>query len=27
LFTEVLGMISAIEHTRSHVAQWMRGPN
>jgi len=24
LFTEVLGMISVIEHTRSHVAQWMR---
>jgi coniferyl-aldehyde dehydrogenase len=24
LFTEVLGMISAIEHTRSHVPQWMR---
>lgn len=24
LFTEILGMISVIEHTRSHVAQWMR---
>ena len=24
LFTEVLGMISVIEHTRSHVPQWMR---
>jgi len=24
LFTEVIGMISVIEHTRSHVAQWMR---
>src|SRR5262249_5957297 len=24
LFTEVLGMISVIEHTRSHVSQWMR---
>jgi coniferyl-aldehyde dehydrogenase len=24
LFTEVLGMVSVIEHTRSHVAQWMR---
>jgi coniferyl-aldehyde dehydrogenase len=24
LFTEVLGMISLIEHTRSHVPQWMR---
>jgi alkanesulfonate monooxygenase SsuD/methylene tetrahydromethanopterin reductase-like flavin-dependent oxidoreductase (luciferase family) len=24
LFTEVVGMISVIEHTRSHVAQWMR---
>src|SRR5665213_127422 len=23
LFTEVIGMISVIEHTRSHVAQWM----
>lgn len=24
LFTEVLGMMSVIEHTRSHVPQWMR---
>jgi coniferyl-aldehyde dehydrogenase len=24
LFTEVLGMISVIEHTRSHVPQWMQ---
>jgi coniferyl-aldehyde dehydrogenase len=24
LFTEVLGMISVIEHTRSRVPQWMR---
>ena len=24
LFTEILGMISVIEHTRSNVAQWMR---
>ncbi|MEO3757075.1 coniferyl aldehyde dehydrogenase [Mycobacterium sp. B14F4] len=24
MFTEILGMISVIEHTRSHVAQWMR---
>jgi coniferyl-aldehyde dehydrogenase len=24
LFTEVLGMISVIEHTRSHMAQWMQ---
>lgn len=24
LFTEVVGMISVVEHTRSHVAQWMR---
>ena len=24
LFTEVLGMISVIEHTRAHVPQWMR---
>ena len=24
LFTEVIGMVSVIEHTRSHVAQWMR---
>jgi coniferyl-aldehyde dehydrogenase len=24
LFTEVLGMVSVIEHTRSHVSQWMR---
>src|SRR5271156_7078966 len=24
LFTEVIGMISVIEHTRSHVPQWMR---
>jgi coniferyl-aldehyde dehydrogenase len=24
LFTEVIGMISVIEHTRSHVTQWMR---
>jgi coniferyl-aldehyde dehydrogenase len=24
LFTEVLGMISVVEHTRSHVPQWMR---
>ena len=24
LFTEIMGMISVIEHTRSHVAQWMR---
>nr|WP_207383842.1 coniferyl aldehyde dehydrogenase [Mycolicibacterium komanii] len=24
LFTEILGMISVIEHTRSHVVQWMR---
>lgn len=24
LFTEVIGMISVIEHTRSHVGQWMR---
>lgn len=26
LFTEIMGMISVIEHTRSHVPQWMR-PN
>jgi coniferyl-aldehyde dehydrogenase len=24
LFTEILGMMSVIEHTRSHVRQWMR---
>ena len=24
LFTEVVAIISVIEHTRSHVAQWMR---
>jgi coniferyl-aldehyde dehydrogenase len=24
LFTEVIGMVSVVEHTRSHVAQWMR---
>jgi coniferyl-aldehyde dehydrogenase len=24
MFTEVIGMVSVIEHTRSHVAQWMR---
>ena len=24
LFTEVVGMIPVIEHTRSHVAQWMK---
>lgn len=24
LFTEILGMISVIEHTRAHVKQWMR---
>lgn len=24
LFTEVIGVIPVIEHTRSHVAQWMR---
>ena len=24
LFTEVVGMIPVIEHTRSHVAEWMR---
>jgi coniferyl-aldehyde dehydrogenase len=24
LFTEVVGIISVVEHTRSHVAQWMR---
>jgi coniferyl-aldehyde dehydrogenase len=24
LFTEILGMISVVEHTRSHVPQWMR---
>ncbi len=24
LFTEILGMISVIEHTRTHVPQWMR---
>lgn len=24
LFTEVIGMFSVIEHTRSHAAQWMR---
>jgi coniferyl-aldehyde dehydrogenase len=24
LFTEILGMVSVIEHTRSHVLQWMR---
>lgn len=24
LFTEIMGMISVIEHTRSHVGQWMR---
>ena len=24
LFTEILGMISVIEHTRSHVLQWMQ---
>src|SRR5271168_1516860 len=24
LFTEVIGMISVIEHTRSNVARWMR---
>ncbi|MGQ9409418.1 coniferyl aldehyde dehydrogenase [Mycolicibacterium gilvum] len=26
LFTEIMGMISVIEHTRSHVPQWMK-PN
>lgn len=26
LFTEIMGMISVIEHTRSHVRQWMK-PN
>ena len=26
LFTEILGMISVIEHTRSHVPQRMRAP-
>ena len=26
LFTEVVGMIPVIEHTRSHVAQWMGPP-
>jgi coniferyl-aldehyde dehydrogenase len=25
LFTEVVGMIPVIDHTRSHVARWMRG--
>lgn len=24
LFTEIMGMLSVIEHTRSHVRQWMR---
>src|ERR1700712_3753405 len=24
LFTEVVGMIPGIEHTRSHVSEWMR---
>jgi coniferyl-aldehyde dehydrogenase len=24
LFTEIVGMVSVIEHTRSHVRQWMR---
>ena len=24
LFAEILGMISVIEHTRAHVAAWMR---
>ncbi|MGB8389127.1 coniferyl aldehyde dehydrogenase [Mycobacterium sp.] len=24
LFTEIIGMLSVVEHTRSHVAQWMR---
>jgi coniferyl-aldehyde dehydrogenase len=24
MFTEIMGMISVIEHTRSHVRQWMR---
>lgn len=24
LFTEIMGMVSVIEHTRSHVGQWMR---
>ncbi|MDT5053895.1 MAG: coniferyl-aldehyde dehydrogenase [Mycobacterium sp.] len=24
LFTEILGMVAVIEHTRSHVPQWMR---
>lgn len=24
LFTEIMGMISVIEHTRSHVGQWMK---
>src|ERR1700730_7767694 len=24
LFTEVVGMIPVIEHTRNHVAQWMK---
>jgi coniferyl-aldehyde dehydrogenase len=24
LFTEVVGIISVVEHTRSHVEQWMR---
>ena len=24
LFTEVVGMIPVIEHTRAHVAEWMR---
>ncbi|MCV7235144.1 coniferyl aldehyde dehydrogenase [Mycobacterium branderi] len=24
LFTEIVGIISVVEHTRSHVAQWMR---
>ena len=24
LFTEILGMVSVIEHTRAHVPQWMR---
>lgn len=24
LFTEIIGITSVVEHTRSHVAQWMR---
>jgi coniferyl-aldehyde dehydrogenase len=24
LFTEVVGIISVVEHSRSHVEQWMR---